>query len=78
MARAGTTRSVTIGGAAGIHYVSTKALTSGSLPLLTDEYAFARGGRVYLFTFTAPAAAAAAYRPIFERAAATIRFRPAR
>jgi len=70
----GTTTAVRVRGVRGLRYVSTKAVRSGTLPLLTVEYAFARGGRVYLFTFTAPAAKAAAYRPLFDRAARSIRF----
>jgi hypothetical protein len=72
----GTTTGVTIGGVKGIRYVSTRAVTSGSQALLTEEFAFARGNRVYLFTYTSPASAARTYRPVFERSAATIRFLP--
>jgi hypothetical protein len=72
----GTTTTVRIGGLTAVRYVSTKAVTSGAQALLTEEFAFARGNRVYLFTFTSPASAAAVYRPIFERSAASIRFRP--
>ena len=72
----GTTTSITIGGLKGLRYVSTKAVTSGSLALLTEEFAVVRSGRVYLFTYTAPAKDAGAYRPIFEHSAASIRFLP--
>jgi hypothetical protein len=72
----GTTTSVRIGGIQGVRYVSTKAVTSGTLPLLTEEFAVVRGGHVYLFTYTALAKNAASYRPVFEHSAASIRFLP--
>lgn len=70
----GTTTTVTIGGQAGIHYESTRAEKAGSLPLLTDEYAFARNGKVYLFTYTSLARDRATYDPVFAVSAETIRF----
>ena len=72
----GTTTSVRIGGIQGVRYVSTKAVTSGTEPLLTEEFAVVRGGHVYLFTYTALAKNAGSYRPIFEHSAASIRFVP--
>jgi hypothetical protein len=71
---AGTTKPVTIHGVSGLHYLSTRALRAGTKPLLTDEYAFARGRQVYLITYTALASTRSRYQPIFDASASSIRF----
>jgi hypothetical protein len=69
----GTTTAATIGGARGLHYKSTKAAKYGSIPLLTDEYAVARDGHVFLFTYTALASDRAQYQRVFTDCAKSIR-----
>jgi hypothetical protein len=69
----GTTTSVVISGARGLHYESTKATKYGSIPLLTDEYAVVRDGHVFLFTYTALASTRDRYDPLFTVSATSIR-----
>jgi hypothetical protein len=72
--RTGTLTPVTVGGSPGLHFSSTKATKYGTVALLTDEYAVARKGRVFLFTYTAPASMRSLFGPVFRRSAASIRF----
>ncbi|HUK45741.1 MAG TPA: hypothetical protein VLV28_10635 [Gaiellaceae bacterium] len=70
----GTLKQVTINGTPGLEYQTTKLEKSGGHPLLTLEYAFLRGARGYLFTYSATASSRAAVTPLFQASAATIRF----
>jgi hypothetical protein len=70
----GKTTPVTFSGVHGLHYESTKEQKAGDIPLLTDQYAFVRGSRVYLFTYSSPASSLAAFAPLFAASARTIRF----
>ena len=72
--RTGRVTRVTVGGLPGLHFSSTKATKFGTVPLLTDEYAVARQGRVFLFTYTAPASMRTLFGPVFRRSARSIRF----
>ena len=70
----GTLRTVTIHGVTGLEYASSRLEASGGVPLYTLEFAFNHDGKVYLFTYTAPASAKGAFEPVFEASAATIAF----
>jgi hypothetical protein len=72
--RLGNLRPVTIHGVPGLEYESTKLERNHGKPLLTLEYAFIRGDRGYLFTYTAPVGSRAQLEPLFRSSAATIRF----
>ncbi|HZE04364.1 MAG TPA: hypothetical protein VE127_04010 [Solirubrobacteraceae bacterium] len=67
-------RRVRVGSVTGVHFASTRVQKLGVIPLLTDEYAFARRGHVFLFTYTALASQRAACLPVFTASAKTIRF----
>jgi hypothetical protein len=66
--------SVTAGSVRGLHFASTRVQKIGSTRLLTDDYAFAWGGHVFLFTYTARASDAKRYLPIFTASGRSIRF----
>lgn len=70
----GTTTKVSNHGAPGLHYQSTKVQKYGTVPLLTDIYAFANGHRVFLFTYTSLASDARNYLPTFTASGRSIRF----
>ncbi len=70
----GKTAAVTVGGVHGLHYESTKAQKVGDVPLLTDQYAFVRGDRVYLFTYTSLASSESTFAPLFAASAKSIHF----
>ncbi len=71
---AGTVRSVTVDGVSGLEYRSTKAVKTGTRPLLTEAWAFVHGDEIYQFTFTALASSAGQFDPLFTTSARTIRF----
>lgn len=70
----GRTTAFSSGGTSGLHYRSTKAQKYGTVPLLTDIYAFAYGGRVFVFTYTSLASDAARYASTFAASGRSIRF----
>jgi len=70
----GTLTTVKIHGVTGLEYASSKLERAGGIPLYTLEYAFSRGGKAYLFTYTAPASTKAEFEQLFRASAATIRF----
>lgn len=70
----GTLKTVTIHGVTGLEYASSRLEQAGGRRLYTLEFAFNHAGRAYLFTYTAPASAKAAFDPLFHASAATIRF----
>jgi hypothetical protein len=70
----GRARRLTIGGKPAVGYVSTKLEHVAGRFLLTDEYAFARNGKAYLFTYTSLAIDRARYEGTFDSSARTIRF----
>jgi hypothetical protein len=72
--RVGTLRQVTIGGLPALEYESTKLIAIYGRQLLTLEYAFARSGRVYLFTYTSLAGDRARFEGVMKASAKTIRF----
>jgi hypothetical protein len=70
----GRTQAVTINGAPGIYYHSTKAVVAGSEAILTDVWAFDRHGQMFFFIFEGPASLSSEYNPVFAQSAATIHF----
>lgn len=70
----GTTTPISNYGTPGLHYQSTKVQKYGTVPLLTDAYAFAHDGRVFDFTYTSLAADAHSYLPTFTASGRSIRF----
>ncbi len=74
--RLGKLQSVTVHGVPGLRYESTRLVTIPGHKLLTLEYAFARGARVYLFTYSALAGEKQTFEPTFDASAATIQFAP--
>ena len=70
----GTLGSLTIHGVPAIKYESSTLESIAGHNLLSIEYAFSRGSRVYLFTYTALAIDKAKYESTFDASAATIRF----
>jgi hypothetical protein len=70
----GTLKPVKIHGETALAYESSKLEVSAGIPLYTLEYAFSHDGKAYLFTYTAPATAAAKFAPVFKASAATIMF----
>jgi hypothetical protein len=70
----GTTTRISNHGTPGLHYQTTKQVKYGTLPLLTDAYAFAYHGRAYDFTYTCLATKARTYSPIFSASGRSIRF----
>ena len=70
----GTTTKISNGGTPGLHYRSTKVQKFGTVPLLTDIYAFAKSGRAFVFTYTSLASGAATYLPTFTTSGRSIRF----
>ncbi len=70
----GTLGPLTIHGVPSLKYESSTIETIPGHNLLTIEYAFGRGRRVYLFTYTALASDKAKYESTFKASAATIRF----
>jgi hypothetical protein len=57
-----------------LHASRLGVFKSQGRPLFTDQYAFVRHRRAYLFTYTSLASAAKRYRPVFAASARTIRF----
>jgi hypothetical protein len=70
----GTTTAISNHGTPGLHYQSTKVQKYGTVPLLTDAYAFAHAGRVFDFTYTSLASDARTYLPAFTTSGRSIRF----
>jgi len=70
----GATSTFSNGAASGLHYESTRLQKFYTVPLLTDIYVFAHGGRVFDFTYTSLAADAGAYLPLFAASAGSIEF----
>ena len=70
----GTTTALSSHGTPGLHYRSTRVQKYGTVPLLTDIYAFAYGGRVFAFTYTSLASDARRYLPTFTTSGRSIRF----
>jgi hypothetical protein len=70
----GTTTLLSNNGTPGLHYRSTKVQKYGTVPLLTDIYAFAYDGRVFDFTYTSLAADARRLLPVFAASGRSIRF----
>ena len=65
----GTLKSLKINGESALEYESSKLEASGGVPLYTLEFAFNHGGKAYLFTYTAPAAAKERFKPTFMASA---------
>jgi hypothetical protein len=72
--RSGTTTRISNHGTPGLHFQTTKQVKFGTLPLLTDAYAFAYHGRAFDFTYTCLATEAHTYVPIFGASGRSIRF----
>jgi hypothetical protein len=70
----GTTTRISSKTTPGIHYQSTKVQKYGTVPLLTDIYAFAYKGQVYDFTYTSRASEADRYLPTFAASGRSIYF----
>jgi hypothetical protein len=70
----GTTTRISSKTTPGFHYQSTRAQKYGTVPLLTDIYAFAYKGRVFDFTYTSLASEAGRYLPTFVASARSIYF----
>ena len=70
----GKTSTISNNGTPGLHYRSTKVMKAGTVPLLTEIYAFVYQGRIFDFTYTSGAADAQSYLPTFTASAGSIRF----
>jgi hypothetical protein len=70
----GKTSTISNSGTPGLHYRSTKVMKAGTVPLLTEIYAFVYQGRIFDFTYTSGAADAQSYLPTFTASAGSIRF----